>query len=269
MTAPATSDTFDWRRLRLLLRNDIVGGYRSFLLYAGVIAGVVVVIQIINDVFGSGPAPNEEARFWWFYAFLFGWGAVIASNAFKELHDRTRNDAYLLLPASALEKTISRFLLVTLGFYAFFIVFSTALGLIVQVVHITILGGEIHWFPRPGEGLQWVLFGNLFVLQSLFFLGAAWFRKSHLFKTLLTIVIGWWGIVGFGFIVAFLMLPMLRDGWGLSFNDNDLYPVYEAYPTVVGVTYWILKVAYFAGLPLLCAFVAWLRVRETQVSHGV
>jgi hypothetical protein len=268
MTVTATSETFDWRRLGLLLRNDIVGGYRRFLLHAGVIAGVVIAIQVINDVFGGEP-PNDAAQFWWFYAFLYGWGCVIASSAFGELHDRTRNDAYLLLPASALEKTASRFVLATLGFYAFFLVFSAVLGLVVQTLHGVFRGGDIRWFPRPGEGLQWVLFGHLLVVQSLFFLGAAWFRKSHFFKTLMTIVIGGWGVIAFAFIVAFLMLPMLRDGWGLSFNDYDLYPVYEAYPTVVAVGYWILKVAYFAGLPLLCAFVAWLRVRETQVSHGV
>jgi hypothetical protein len=35
---------------------------------------------------------------------------------------------------------------------------------------------------------------------------------------------------------------------------------------------WIVEVApwiYFAVLPLLCWFVAWLRVTEAQVKHGV
>jgi hypothetical protein len=30
-----------------------------------------------------------------------------------------------------------------------------------------------------------------------------------------------------------------------------------------------LKILYFVGLPLLCWYVAWLRVKETEVSHGV
>ena len=35
---------------------------------------------------------------------------------------------------------------------------------------------------------------------------------------------------------------------------------------------WIVEVApwlYYAALPLVCWLVAWLRVTETQVSHGV
>lgn len=267
MTATPASETFDWRRFGLLLRNDIVGGYRRFALHAAVITGVIVAIQIFNDSVGN--VPNQQARFWWFYAFLFGWALLAASGAFQELHDRTKNEAYLLLPASALEKTFVRFLLVTIGFYAFFVVFSTAVALIVQAVDAILVDREFRWFPRPGEGLQWVLFGNLFVLQSIFFLGAAWFRKSHFFKTLLTLVAAWFGLLAFGFIVAFLMLPSLRDGWGISFQETDLYPVYAAYPALIDGTMLFLQAVYFAGVPILCFFVAWLRVRETQVSHGV
>jgi hypothetical protein len=31
----------------------------------------------------------------------------------------------------------------------------------------------------------------------------------------------------------------------------------------------IAKVAYYFALPVFCWFVAWLRVTETQVSHGI
>jgi hypothetical protein len=34
------------------------------------------------------------------------WGTIAASLAFDELHDKEKNDAYLLLPASSVEKTL-------------------------------------------------------------------------------------------------------------------------------------------------------------------
>ena len=267
MSVARASEVLDWRRLGLLLRNDLIGGYRGFLLRAAAVAGVIVVIEIVAALVSN--APKEQAQFWWFYVFLFGWGIVMASGALTELHDRTRNEAYLLLPASALEKVLVRFVLVTLGFYVFFIVFSTVLALVTQTVDVLVLGRQMRWFPRPGEGLQWVFFGNFVVAQSVFFLGAAWFRKAHIFKTALAVAVIYFGLLAFAYIVAYLLVPQFRDGWGLSFREYELAAVYDAYPTLIDGAVRVLEVAYFAGLPALSCFVAWLRVRETQVSHGV
>ena len=267
MSLTHANETFEWRRLGLLLRNDIVTGYRSFLLQAAAIAGLVIVIEIFNML--SANAANNQAPFWWFYAFLVGWGVVVASGGFKELHDRTKNETYLLLPASALEKTVARFLLVTLGFYAFFVVFSTLLALVTQTVDALMIGRQFRWFPRPGDGLLWILFGNLFVVQSVFFLGAAWFRKLHLVKTVLAMFVIGCVLTAFGFALMWLFLPQFRDGLGLSLHGYELDPLFEDHPVFLAAAGSVLQILYFAGIPIFCCFVAWLRVRETQVSHGV
>jgi hypothetical protein len=48
-------------------------------------------------------------------------------------------------------------------------------------------------------------------------------------------------------------------GWGIGFDFEDpIQWLADAAP-------W----AYYVVLPLLCWFVAWLRVTEAQVSHGI
>ncbi len=266
MSMAQANDTFDWRRFGLLLRNDVAGGYRGFLIRAAAIAGVIVAIEIVGGLFGN--SPDGRGQFWWFYVFLYGWGIVIAGSALTELHDRTKNESFLLLPASMLEKTLARFALVTLGFYGFFLVFATVLALVTQTVDFALLGRSIRWFPAHGD-LNWIAWGNLFVVQSVFFLGAAWFRKAHVFKTALAVAVLGFGFFVFGLIVTFLLLPQFRDGWGVTFHDHEAFAIYAAYPAVLDALSVVVQIAYYAGLPLLCCFVAWLRVKETQVSHGV
>ena len=50
-----------------------------------------------------------------FVAALFAWGTIATSSCFSDMHGRATNTAFLLLPASALEKTVSRLLIYTVG----------------------------------------------------------------------------------------------------------------------------------------------------------
>ena len=64
---------------------------------------------------------------------------------FRNFTDKNRNQAYLLLPASAIEKTIARLLAVTVGLSVYLLIFTTAVSLVVA--------GVFGLFPGPGYGL--------------------------------------------------------------------------------------------------------------------
>ena len=261
------NDVLDWRRIGLLLRNDIVGGYRTWLIRSAGVAALVLLIPIINAL--AHQFPGGPAYFWWFYVLLFAWGAGTASSALAELNDRTKNEAFLLLPASATEKVATRFALVTLGFFAFFIVFGTVLAFATQLIDAWTLGRTIGWFPRMGAGLEWIWIGNFLVVQSVFFAGSAWFRKLHFAKTAGSIVALYFIALAFAYVMAYLFLPQFRDGLGMRFSSDDFDAIFVGYAGVIAAIWWVLRVLYFAGLPILSVYVAWLRVNEAQVSHGV
>ncbi len=133
------------------------------------------------------------------------------------------------------------------------------------------------WFGRSGASSStrstrdvWCWLPHFIVAQAVFFLGAAWFRKVQYVKTLLAILIG---------IVAFLGLIVLAFWLAgiIAFTAARTDPA--GGPSRVAVAPnpfdWpqrcrrSLNILAFFVLPLFCWFVAWLRVSETQVSHGV
>ena len=73
-------------------------------------------------------------------------GIIASSRAFRPLHDKTRNEAYLLLPASALEKTLARLLAVTAGLVTYLLVFSTVVALVVESLNLLFFGSRNGFF---------------------------------------------------------------------------------------------------------------------------
>ena len=82
------------------------------LLILGTVAGLALVVS-------AGERDGRHRRHGFlralFIATLFAWGTIATSLSFTDLHGRATNTAFLLLPASALEKTVSRLLLSTVG----------------------------------------------------------------------------------------------------------------------------------------------------------
>jgi hypothetical protein len=250
------SEHFTPRRLGLLLRNDIIGGYRTFSIESGALAALFVWVSMMNTYFSDRPFENQ---FMWFAIVLLVWGPIVASRSFRELHDRTKNESFLLLPASALEKTLARLLLVTLGFFVYLLVLTTAVSLLSEGLNLLAFGERNELF-RPFDRQILLLVGHFVVAQSVFFLGAAWFRRAHFWKTVLSIVVICFAFGGLGALIGFL---------GMTFDERELYGAYTGRMRLVDFGADAVKLAYYFVLPVFCWFVAWLRVRETQVSYGV
>ncbi len=254
------NEIFSPRRLELLIRNDAIAGYRSLLTTSATLAGIVLIVAMLSRGSASG---NENFYLFWFIGMLLIWGPIASSRSFKELHDKTENESYLLLPASALEKTIARLLSVTVIFIGYLLVFTSLTSVAVESINSLLFGQRNQWF-HPFDSMGWSLFGHFVVVQSLYFLGAAWFRKNHFIKTTLAITITCIGLTVLALVILrFVLVPSFDD---LELRIDSLYSLYHGAIDVVqiGVT-----ALYFVGLPVMCWCVAWLRVRETQVSDGV
>jgi uncharacterized iron-regulated membrane protein len=101
------------------------------------------------------------------------------------------------------------------------------------------------------------------VAQSVFFLGAAWFRKLHYVKTVGTVKALAIALCALAIGIAWLSGAAMWASGNLRVDgDGSLYRPLEWLADVA-------RVVYFFVLPPFCWFVAWLRVTETQVSHGI
>ena len=263
------NETFSARRLRHLLRGDFITGYRSLLMISGALAGIVLVAAMIAPAdhafdadFHGGPGFHRAL----FTAALFVWGIIASSRAFRPLHDKTANEAWLLLPASALEKMLARLLAVTIGLVAWLLVFSTVVSVVVESLNL-IFAGKRHAFFDPFDPVVWNRISLYVVFQSLYFLGGAWFRRAHFIKTTFAITLATIGLAALAVItarIAFDDLPM-----HVSLHIRNLSYVLTAEPYWYSGAADTVLSAIKVLLPLACWCIAWLRIAETQVSDGV
>jgi len=251
------SDSFDVNRFVLLTRGDLVRNYRAVLIVSAVLALLTVL----------GPAGLAYTSYtgigfyrFFFIGAMFAWGTIATSLAFRDMHGRLTNAQFLLLPATALEKTLARLIVSTVFLVVYLLLLTSVLSLIGEALELTGRSSN-EWFS-PFDRVAWLVIPHYLVVQSVFFLGAAWFRKMHYVKTLLSVALLITGLSVVSAILGWLGWQTW-NGAGVNFDGSDSFFVPMRW---LGE---ILKIAYYAGLPLFCWYVAWLRVKETQVSHGV
>jgi hypothetical protein len=252
------SDTLSWRRLWLLMRSDAIADYRFVLTATASIAALVFISSL--------GAQSDAADFYegWFAALVTVAGPVYTSLSFRELHDKTRNEAYLLLPASSLEKTLARLLRSTVGFVVYLLVLMMLSSVVNEGVKWLVLERTNPLF-NPAALATWQAVGVFVVIQSMFFLGAAWFRRMHFLKTWLTLI----AIPTVLGCVAIGVLWLFYGHMDLVLEENDVMNIYLAHQDTFDAMAVLGKLLLFVALPVFCWYVAWLRVKETQVSHGV
>lgn len=249
------SEQLSLSRLGLLVRYDLVDCYRSYLF----VSATMLCIMLLNAVIGAGIGDfGSNLYSSWFAGMLFVWGTIVGSLSFEELHDKAKNTAYLLLPASALEKTLARLVHAVVLFPIFLVIFTTLASFIIEGFAALLFDRSKPPFD-PTASLVWTLLPHFIIVQSLFFLGAAWFRRAHWIKTVMSCVLITMAVGAFSYSVGRVLLAPPFTGWPPGFVPGDSFD----WPVVVA------QIGYFVALPLFCWAVAWLRVKETQVSHGV
>jgi hypothetical protein len=254
-----------WPRLKALLRNDVIGGYRNWLIASAVIAGVLLIGAMLA-VNGNGP----DASFYrvTFFPTLLIWGTIASSAAFSELHDKSKNTAYLLLPASALEKTLAPLLSTTIVLIAYLLVFTAVASVAIEGIN-RVLYGRANDLFNPFEAEIWASVPRYIVAQSLFFLGAAWFRKGHYIRTLLAVLICGFALAGLAVLAFWVAGVITLTPVGPQVQADVGEWLFLPSPSLSEAIGMALTILGFVVLPIFCWFVAWLRVAETQVSHGV
>jgi hypothetical protein len=224
-------------------------------------AGLVGVSNLLTPAIDS---LQDNFYLAWFAAALFSWGLLATSRSFRDLHDKNKAEAYLLLPASSVEKTLARLLSLTALFVPFLLVLAFAVSLVVE---------GLNWlFAREQGGLfsifdprAWKAISQYLVIQSYFFLGAVWFRRMHFIKTSLTVIVTFTtlAIIGLGSVRLFFGTYWWNN-IGAAANMLDL-----AYGPLLDILMAAAQLTNFVVIPGLCWYTAYLRVRETQVSNAI
>ena len=204
---------FSPSRWMKLLRADLVQ-YRSSLSFAAMaVYGAALLVLVALAPTSGGWQPHEI----FVPGILYVGGLVIISYSFVELGDPIRRSAYLLVPASTLEKASARLALTLVAFPAASLILYWATSLAGSG-----LGGLI-WDEsfdvyNPFTEETWRLLSVYPMVHSVFFLGAVWFRKSTLFKTMLAVVLAQ---IGLAIVTALIFRIVFFDFFqGMSFEPS-------------------------------------------------
>ncbi len=254
---------FDIRRFGFLLRVEALQNWRVAAIAASAIAGYLLLFSILG-ILTVGQGLDYRM---WFHILMYAGGIFVASLSFTELGDKSRNEGFLLLPASLWEKYLLRLLKASLfmpllTLFVYTIASLLAEGLTMYFSHEPF---RPFWpFSRGNWPVVFRVLSSTVLLQSPFFLGAVWFKKTHMLKTLLSLAA--LGII-FGFVTT-LALRVIFTSYFSGFRGISIdLDTFDSQP---GGQYWrlIAKSMRFIAAPL-CWFLAWLRLKEVQVSDGI
>ncbi len=175
--------TFSVRRALLWTRNLLWSQARTMGLVAGVLAGSYWILYLLV-LWGTGSrgVPPEGLL----GIMIVGLGVVMSSHGFRDLHRPHKTAAWLLLPASVLEKFVGTVALIA-AILVVFPVFQVLIDLVAQGLGWIILGrSQPPFHPTDPRFLE--TFGSVFAVSPVFLFGSVFFRKGQLLKTLLAVL---------------------------------------------------------------------------------
>ncbi len=258
---------FDLKRLGYLGRSYIIDNWRSLAIAAGAVSGVLILVNFIGAWAGGENAQDYSS---YMIVSMAIWGVINASMAFTSLHDKNHNESYLLLPASTLEKVLVKLIINSVVLPLAIMVLITFTSIISEGV--TGLIFQTGFTPlNPFQGMHFEAWLYIIIGQSIFFLGAAWFRKAHFIKTVLALIVLSivFGILS-GILFRFVFASYFDGFWIMKNIDVDMETLMiQNYPGLANFLITTAKVVFYAILAPFCWFTAWLRVKETQTSDGV
>lgn len=255
------------RRLLYLLKRDILSNINTTLIVFG---AVTAVIYLISALTAYNHAPSGQLYFTLFTNLLFAGGLIVTSMIFKEMHRKETAQNYLLLPASNFEKFFSRLLISTIGFALITLIGVTAISYLSEGVN-TLLFKRHNVLFNPFSKIVWTLMAHYMVAQSIFFLGAVYFRKYHFIKTINIIFLVQISIAIITALFARIVYFDMFDGFFRIGDTNLLIQLGKLPFNSSSFTNLIktLKILYWLVPAPLFWTISYFRIKEVEVKNAI
>lgn len=246
---------FSIQRLFLLMKRHSFINLKTWLVGFGAISGVLIVISLLQS-YSSGFF-NLSALSTTGVTFIFIAGYLITSMAYNEIHTSARGQFYLMLPANTIEKLLSNWIITSFLYIIIANVLLIAILALASLLSSFLFNTGVEIYnPFTNDGIRTM--GIYVVTQSVFFLGALYFRKNNLLKTLLSI-----------FVIQMIFSSILAlAGWLIlgDFNQvneeslpNEAVQFFTVnLPDIAKTIFWIVTAPFFL-------IVSYFKFKEREV----
>jgi hypothetical protein len=175
---------FNSKRFFLLIRNSLFLNRSSIL----IASAVVLVIIILQSILDSIATCSEDFYYDYYFLILFISGLAVTSKISKGLNHEAKGPAWILLPASTLEKLISLIVLSTVITAVSTLLFLSLASLVSEAINWIFIG-SCHTLFNAFDTSHIHATMIYLIIQTPFLLGAIYFKKHALSKTFLSLFV--------------------------------------------------------------------------------
>ena len=260
------NNILNFNRLVSTFRQDFSTNLWKVLLASEALWGVLVISLLYFNAVNKDFNLHEK-----FYSFVLVFvGLFVASISFGELNDKKRGHFFLILPASSLEKFLSRFIYSTIGYvFLINIVFYTA-SLCAYGIDFYLLNNTQIIFDATNPSMITAMLVFL-ILHSVFFFGSVYFRKLVFLKMILVIS----GLILFATIIGVIEMKIilwehinifsfenfgLQKGWMIGHNSMR-----TIFSNLKSFNNFFLIIIKSGIVSLFFILLSYLRLKETEL----
>jgi hypothetical protein len=251
-----TNHVFSLQRFSHLFRRHLLYYQKTMLIGLGAMAGLLLVISILVTYSNQGVFSTNIFETLGIVLFFLG-GYLITSQSFNELHSPSRGQFFLTLPASSFEKLFTAWLVSAPVYIVVGLLSLWFVNLLAALVNSAIFGSQILTLNlfSPIIGKLALIY---LITQSVFFLGAVYFRRYNFLKTLLSLFVIQWVLSIWVFILMFLFFD--RAAFQMGPEESFAAPAFfsEWVPLMARILFWGLMAPFFL-------VVSYLRLKEREV----
>ena len=209
---------FSSKRFMILLKREINHAKRPFLYAIGGVFGGLS-IGVLVQLFSNSNLHNT-INIDSLVMSVAIMGIIWSSISFSELINPASKQQYLALPASTLEKILSKWsivsILIPIFFMVCYILYSYAFTFVINALSTKNL--TYAYFPI-NDLVKFIL--SLSLAQSIFFAGSVWMPKNSILKTGAGLVAVFFVIVIFTLFAMKIVFYDVIDGWSLNSRNID------------------------------------------------
>ncbi len=252
------SNILNMNRLFLLTRRHLLSNLAGWIIAFAALSGVLLIISLMVAYFQPGSLAVLTPTY---LTIMFIGGYIFTSSIFSELNEPRKAFHYLTLPVSLSERLLSAWLLTGIIFpviallMIFVIIFLANL-----IMNLTF---DFSPFAYVFSGNYAQAFKNYLITQSVFLLGAAYFRKYNFLKTLLVLFVLFVAFMSIIGLLGWLIIAPLAESSMQAMESGEM--TLNMDPTSIK---WIPKAANIIYNYLMLPFfliASWFTLKERQV----
>ena len=264
------NNTLKTERILMLLKHDIFLSGKSILITFITLSAATIVLTILAVIAGN-PEFSHLANF---SVILFIFGYVITAKSFTDMHSKERAYEWFMLPASMLEKLTAKLLITSIGWAFLFLIVYTLSALAGESLNSLIFNYR-HTFFNPFDKNTWFVILQYLITQSVFLFGAAYFKKNHFIKTILSLltffifIVIIAGLLGRIFFFQYFNEIIRSDGhFSSAFNFSwDAFALHLT--NIMRILDASGKIVYYALFAPFFWLLTYFRITEKEVKNGV